>query len=78
MKRLLIFCLCFYTQAQSPITRNPFVLAKKKTSGKGTLLAKVCWHDLGHQACLVQHEGEIKIIAEKKPLQLGKAEGLGG
>jgi hypothetical protein len=75
---LLIFCLCVVEQALPIISRNPF-LPPQKNSKKHEQVAFMRWHDLGKEASLVQYKGSTKVLYhEKKPLQLGKAEGLGG
>lgn len=66
-------------QALPTISRNPF-LPPKKIKEHGQLVATLCWHDLEKEASVVQDSGGVHTILypEKKPLQLGKAEGLGG
>jgi len=64
------------TAVHATLTRNPFApLPKQHPLGH---LATACWHDHHKEATLIKRNDKICIRYEKKPLQLGKAEGLGG
>lgn len=74
---LLIGLLCLHNKIQAAalyIKRDPFLSYDRPDP---RIIATAYFHDPAHQVTFFHIQGKIRCIKEK-PLQLGKAEGLGG